>query len=320
MALPKSVQRQLDEANVAEAAIAQELANAPQVLTDPSQLNSANDAPSAPQQLIDQPNPSNPAPQPTEDWQQKYKSLQGMFAQKTGELQAQSKVYESQMANMQAQLAALQQTRTQEEVKERKAADPKDIENFGADMVEMVQRYAERMFQDVAGQFGQKASEMDARISALEQQVTGVSNRTEFTLEQQFYAALNGLVPDWEKVNKDTRWLEWLAETDPVYGAQRQMALDVARKNLDAQRVANVFNAFKAAYPAKVQDSLANQVAPNGAASPAPIAPASKPIVSARLVEKFYSDVSKGRYVGREAEAARAELEINQAAAEGRIR
>jgi hypothetical protein len=321
MALPKSVQRQLDQANQAEAAIALEMQNAPQVLTDPSQLAApANDPVSAP------PQPAEPvqAPATADDpnsptWQQRFKSLQGMFAQKTGELQAQSKVYESQMASLQTQLAALQQAKMQEP-SPKKDADPKDIENFGSDMIEMVQRYAERMFQSVATQLDTKVAAMDSRIGALEQQVTGVSNRTEITLEQQFYASLGGLVPDWEKINKDQRWLEWLAEVDPVYGAQRQAALDLARTNLDAQRVANVFNAFKAAHPVKVQDSLANQVAPNGAATVAPTAAAQRPILSAKLIEKFYSEVAKGRYVGREAEAARTEAEINQAAAEGRIR
>jgi hypothetical protein len=142
------------------------------------------------------------------------------------------------------------------------------------------------------------------------------------TLEQQFYAALKGLVPDWEQVNTNDNWLQWLAETDPVYGMPRQAALDNGRKNLDVQRVANVFNAFKAAHPVKQQDSLASQVAPTTVASPAPVTPVAtqKPILAAKFIEKFYSDQAKGRYVGREAEMNRLEAEINQAAAEGRIR
>ena len=317
-ALPKAIQRQVEQAAAAEAAIAQQVAQPSEVvMTDPSQLAPANDSPSEPQSA--QPQPVAPQP-PAEDWQQKYKSLFGRFAKDTSELQAQNKQYESQMTAMQRQLDTLMQTRKQDEVKEHKAADPKDVENFGADLIEMVQRYAERVFQSMSDQFGTKANELDGRLKALETQVTGVSDRTNNTLEQQFYATLNTLVPDWEQVNQDPRWLAWLGEEDPVYGANRQVALDHAHKGMDVQRVASVFKAFKAAHPVKPRSSLENQVAPNGASAPSPQAPGARPVLASKFVEKFYNDLAKGRYAGNEAEANRIESEINLAAAEGRIR
>ncbi len=314
--LPKAIQREVDQAEAAQAALAQQAQqSAETVVSDPSQLASANDSPGAQEQHI------APAPPPAvEDWQQKYRSLQGMFAQKTGELQAQNKAYESQMTQMQRQLDALAQSRKQEEVKEKTAADPSDVENFGADLVGMVQRYAERVFRAMSEQFSSQAAALDSRVSALEQQVRGVSTRTEATIEQQFYATLGALVPEWERVNQDPRWLSWLGETDPVYGATRQVALDAAHQAYDAQRVANVFRAFTSTLPTKASNSLANQVAPNGAAAAAPSGPAAKQILSAKFVEKFYNDMAKGKYNGREAEAQRIEAEINQAAGEGRIR
>jgi hypothetical protein len=106
-----------------------------------------------------------------------------------------------------------------------------------------------------------------------------------------------------------------------VYGATRQAALDAAYQALDAQRAANVFMAFKATLPAtRPAGSLANQVAPNGAAAAAPVAAGAKQLISSKFVEKFYNDLAKGKYSGRDAEAARIEGEINAAAAEGRIR
>lgn len=320
MALPKAIQKQVDEAAAVETALAQQQAQAAEALvTDASQLLASTDAPVAPPAPAEIP-PQTPPAAATEDWQQKYRSLQGMFAQKTSELQTQVRSYESQMAQLQKQLDVLMQARQKEEAKEKAAADPKDVENFGADMVEMVQRYAERVYQGMASQFGAKAADLDKRIGALEQQVTGVATKTNVTLEQQFYATLKSLVPDWEEVNQEQRWLTWLAETDPVYGAPRQAALDAAHQQMDAQRVANVFKAFKAAQPPKAQSALANQVAPNGAAASVPTAAAPKPVISSKFVEKFFTDLAKGRYAGREKEAANIEAEINLAAAEGRIR
>lgn len=316
MALPSAIQRQADEAAAAEAAIANERRAADEVVvTDPSQLQPSNEP-----QVSVQP----PAPQadPEETWEQRYRSLQGLMAKNTGELRAQNKVYESQLAQMQQQIERLMAAKTEQpKPQEKPQIDPKDIENFGADMVEMVQRYAERVFQSMSDQFGKAAQALDGRVTALEKAVTGVTTRTEATLEQQFYAALKGAVPDWEQINQDQRWLDWLGEIDPVYGVPRQAALDRGREALDAGRVANIFNTFKASLPQKRQDSLANQVAPNGAATAAP-APVqqTKPIITQKFIEKFYNEYAKGRYAGREEEANRIIAEIDEAAAQGRIR
>jgi hypothetical protein len=318
MALPKAIQRQVDQAAAAEQNL--QLVQAepgPTVVENVAQLLQAPPAESA--NPLTAPAPATP-PAPSEDWQQKYRSLQGIFAQKTGELQAQVKSYESQLSALQKQVADL--AAHKEAKPARPTADPKDVESFGADMIDMVQRYAEQVFQRLASQFGQKVTEFEGRLAGLEQKVSGVSEKTDNTLEQQFYATLGGLVPDWEQINTDPRWLQWLGTVDPIYGAPRQAALDAAHQRLDAQRVASVFKAFKASLPAGRQDALAQQVAPSGAAGsvPAPAAQQQKSVLSAKSVEKFYRDLAQGKYAGREAEAAKLEAEIDLAAAEGRIR
>jgi hypothetical protein len=317
MSLPKAIQRQVDEAAAAEALIANSQAKQGEfVVTDPSQL------PASQQPLEAAPAPAQPAAPaaPAEDWQQKYRSLQGMFAQQTGELRAQVKAYESRFTDLQAQLEAVSAAQKQT-AKDKAQADPSDVENFGADMVDMVKRYSEQVFQSLADQFGSKLAAVEGRLNAVEEKVTGVSDRTAVTLEQQFYAALEGLVPDWQEINKDQRWLNWLAEVDPVYGADRQAALDQAHQAMDAKRVASVFNAFKAAQPAKAKASLADQVAPSAtyAQAPAQAPGQTKQLFAEKFVAKFYQDLTKGVYAKNPAEAARIEAEINQAAAEGRI-
>lgn len=310
MALPKAVQRQVEAAD----AIVQTLQEpAPVAPVEPP----VAPAVTPPAESASQP----PAPQaPTEDWQQKYRSLQGIFAQKVAELQSQNRTYESQMSDLQRQMKELA-SRTERPQEQRQAADPKDVETFGADMIEMVQRYAEQVFRQLAEQFSNTAAGLESRVAAIEEKVQGVATKTDTTLEQQFYTTLNQLVPDWEAINSDQRWLQWLAEVDPIYGVTRQVALDTAHKTLNAQRVAGIFSAFKATHPSRKQDSLANQVAPSGAAAQTPTpAQSSKPFISAKSVEKFYKDLALNRYEGREAEAAAMEAEINLAASEGRIR
>lgn len=310
MALPQAVERALAEADAAQAALTGQVAGAAEnVVDDPSQLQSANDDPSASQAPTPAP---APAPAPQEDWQQKYRSLQGMFAQKTGELQGQVKLYESRLAAMQQQLDAL--THKDAEPAKKAAIDPKDVENFGADLVDMVQR--------VAAQFSGKNADLEARIVALEKMVTGVSQKADSTLEQQFYGTLEAMVPNWQQINADQKWLDWLGEIDPVYGVPRQAALDVAFKALDAKRVAVIFKKFVAENPPPKAESLANQVAPSTAAAPTKVRPAApaKQTLSSKFVNDFYRDLTRGKYANNPEEAKRIEAEIDSAAREGRIR
>lgn len=310
MNLPKSIQRQADEAAAAQAAIAAAVNPQPQ------------DAPQPPAPPVDPTPAPAPQPAPASDtaWEQRYRTLQGIMAKETSGLRAQVVGYESQLAEVKQQLTALMSSR-QAETKQAPAVDPKDVEAFGSDMLEMVQRYAERVFQNMATQLDSKLAGVESRLKKLEGDVTGVDARATASLEQTFYATLKKLVPDYEAVNASEPWLRWLGEIDPVYGVPRQAALDAAFERLDAERVANVFKAHKASLPPSPSAGLEQMVAPNGVAPnhAAPQPPAAVRPVAAKFVEKFYNDVAKGRYAGREDEVARIEAEIQTAAAAGLI-
>lgn len=317
--LPKAIQREVDAANQLQQAVLTPLED---TVVEVVAENPAPPPAESVQPPATPPAPPAPPQPPAVDWEQKFKSLQGLFAQRTSELTAQNKQYESQLNALQRQVQELAQARVEPPKAEKPQADPKDVENFGADMVEMVQRYAENVFRAMSSQFSGKAAALEARIAEVEKTVNGVSQKADDTLERQYWDGLKQAVPDWEQINEDPRWLAWLGEVDPVYGVPRQMALDNAQKALNVRQTAAVFNAFKATLPAPARaESLATQVAPSSAApvaqAPAPAAPK---IYSAKAVEKFYKDFALGKYQGREAEAERLMAEIDRAAAEGRIR
>lgn len=320
MALPQAIQRLEDEANAITQQLQTQAPDAEPVVTDASQLIPANEAPEAPP-----PAPTQPAPtaESADNYEHKFKTLQGKYNAEVPRLTRALQEAERKMQALQQQMDELRtKTETKQvETEAKPTADPKDIENFGADLVDMVNRQAQSVYSTLVAQLNKQVSSFDERIKALEQQVTGVSQKADTTLEQQFYAVLTGLVPDWEQINTDERWLAWLAEIDPVYGAPRQAALNAAHQALDPRRVANVFNAFKATLPTKkAADSLSAQVAPSGAASSVPTAAPAKPILSSKFIENFYNDVARGRFSGREAEMQRLEAEISTAVAEGRVR
>lgn len=312
--LPKAIQRQADEAAAAQAAFEQSQVPPAGMIEDTSQL--------APPQPAAQPVPPQaPAPAPEADWKHKYETLQGLFNQRTAQAQAKTLALESQLTELQRQVAAVAEAQTKKP-EAPAVMDPKDVEAFGADMLEMVKRYAEQTFHSLGAKFDAKVQEFDGRLNVLEGKVTGVDARTTETMERTFYATLEKLVPDYEAINASPRWLQWLGEMDPVYGVPRQAALDAAFQRLDAERTAAVFKAYKATIPPSPSAGLENQVAPSGAASaPAPaINPAQGQIISSKFVEKFYGDLAKGKYAGREDEANRIAAEIDNAARDGRIR
>lgn len=320
--LPKSIQRQLDEANALEA---QQAAPAQQeVVDDVSQFQAAPaqqpaPAPAAP--------PAEPPAPPAEDWQQKYRTVQGRYQAEVPELRAQNRRMESELAAAREQLAALgaavQKLQNPPAEPAQSKADPRDEQVFGADMVEMVNRYAQRTFAAAQQRIDQVVSGFEQRIAALEQNVSGVSQRTEKTMESQFYATLEQLVPDWRAVNVTPEWLEWLGTVDEVYNVPRQTALDVAFERRDAPRVAAVFKQFTKSKPAKAAtETMSTLVSPSegggGPVTPPPQQQA-KPMFSQKAVQQFYMDVARGRYRDRDAERVRLETEIDTAAREGRI-
>ena len=328
MALPPRVQAELDAAEAQLAALNQP---APAVDTDAHEAEPVvNDdatatapvaaaAPIAPEpQPAPAPAPSTPqaAPASEETWEHRYRTLQGMRRAEMDQFRQREAAMQQQMDGLARQLEELR--KPSQPPAPASADTAKDAEVFGSDLVEMVQRV-------VHGSFGAIAQQFDARLTAMEQRLNGTTSAVAQTADQVFTSQLAALVPDYEQVNADDRFLAWLAEVDPVYGVPRQAALTNAADARDALRVANVFKAFKATLtpapaPAPTPASELNrQVAPRSGAS-APAAPAAKPYFSAAEVNAFYRDVQRGVYRGREDEMLQREAAFNDALAEGRIR
>ena len=141
----------------------------------------------------------------------------------------------------------------------------RDVEAFGDDLVEMVERRAREIAKAMVAQ---KETEFAQVVNALQQQLGNVNSGVAQTKEDLFYAALDRAVPDWQAVNQDAAFLRWLGEEDGVSGVSRQAVLTVAENQLDAARVATVFRAFLStrSSPAKpAQDKtrdLQRQVSP----------------------------------------------------------
>jgi len=313
--LPKRIQAQLEQADAILSA-----ANTAQA--EPVNVAPVEPTP-APVEPVEPPVAQAPAPTPApqgdpeEKWEARYKTLQGMHNRNMEDMKSRLRAIEQQNEQLAAQLTA------QKEAPVSPASpDPKYADVFGQDLVEMVQRVAESMF-------GAAAKQIDDRLAAVEQKLTGTTKAVAQTAEDVFLARLKEAVPDYVEINGNQDFLDWLAEIDEVYGVPRQSALTSAAEALDVVRVAKVFKAFKAmsapvaptqvAAPVRnTASELERQIAPSTVAS-APVQGSQPMIFRVADVQGFYRDVERGKYRGREQEAAAIEARINSALAEGRI-
>lgn len=315
MALPPAIQAQVEAADAALAAM-NKPAEAPQIPVEPL----TPDQPQA-KEVEPQPQAAAPAPaQPQVDpWEHKYKTLQGRYNSDVPKLQTQVSELKSQLEMAIAKLNEVAKPQAPQEKKP--VADPQDVEAFGQDLVDMVQRVAERMFGGAAHEIQRQAAQFEQRLAQLEGALKGTTETVAMTAEQSFFDRLTKLVPNWEEVNANQAFLDWLAEIDPVYGQPRQAALNVAQQSLNSERAANVFKAFLATLPQSPKPNpVDKQVSPKAAASSAPTGTDNKPIYTQAQIKAFYDDVARGLYRGRQQEAQQIEAKINAAIAEGRVR
>lgn len=318
--LPKRIQAQLEQADAMLSA-----ANTAQA--EPVNVAPVEPTP-APVEPVEPPVAQAPAPTPApqgdpeEKWEARYKTLQGMHNRNMEDMKTRLRAIEQQNEQLAAQLSA-QKTAPVPSA----SPDPKYADVFGQDLVEMVQRVAENMF-------GAAAKQIDDRLAAVEQKLTGTTKAVAQTAEDVFLARLKEAVPDYVEINGNQDFLDWLAEIDEVYGVPRQSALTSAAEALDVVRVANVFKAFKglsAKAPAptpvpptptppvrNTASELERQIAPSTVAS-APVPTNQQQAFRVADVQTFYNDVRLGKYRGREQDAAAIEARINTALAEGRI-
>lgn len=320
MALPKAIQAQVERAEAALAAYATPVEAQPVVPEPIVAVASPSETP--PPAPVPQPAPT-PPPVSEDTWEHKFKSLQGLFNKEVPSLQGQVKDLNRRLDQTLNALESAKAAPPKPPETPTATVDPKDVENFGADLMDMVNRVAEQRFGGALQAVETRFSEVQRLLTSMEQRLEGTSQTVAVSAEQMFFDKLAKQVPTWEAINADPAFLAWLADSDPVYGVPRQQALDQARQQLDVDRIVKVFRAFAPAVPSEapvVRNSVDRQVSPKAGAANATPTVATPPMYSQKQVTDFYNDVARGKFRGREAEQAAIEQSVNTAIAEGRVR
>ena len=268
---------------------------------------------------------------PREDFVQKYKTLQGMYNAEVPRLHSQNRELNSrvqQMEQLLATISAQPATAQTTAVESQPYVTEDDRENYG-DSIEVMRRVSREELSTVTQKMSQIERMLQQFQSSVVPQVQNLTHRQAMTAEQQFWSGLTDLVPSWRDVNNDSEFQSWLLQIDPFTGVTRQTILEDAQKNLDVRRVGNFFNTWleitgQASAAQNTQrkspaSELEKQVAPGRSRGTSTPTGSTAKTYSPADIQKFFEDVRKGKYKGREAERDRIERDIFSAQKDGRI-
>jgi hypothetical protein len=311
MALPRQVEAQLKELE----AIEKQLNGAQEQTTEPASAEPTpqpQPAPAAPQPEVT-PKPAA-SEVPEETWQQKYRTLKGMYDAEVPRLHAQVKELNQRMEQLQ-RAAEAPKTEPQPRTQEKLVTDA-DVQAFGEDLIEVQRKVA----REVAQEFRADLEAMKAENAQLRAQLQTTSAQV---VESSFEQKLNQLVPDFATVNADPKWIAWLNEIDLMIRAPRKTVAQDAFARGDAEGVAYYVDLFKqtqvAAEPTKRKSSeLELQVQPKRNA-PAAAASQAGRTYSTADIDRMFQQVRQLGAAGKLEDARKLEAEIDSAYMEGRV-
>ena len=321
MALPRQVEAQLRELEQIEKQIAESQNPAP-ANPEPESVDKSSAESPTPEPVVQQQAPVETKPEPTEPaiaeetWQSRYIALKGKYDAEVPRLHADVRELKAQVDNLR-KAAETKPVETKKPTVAEKLVTDADVEAFGSDLIEVQRKVA----REVAAEFRDELDAMRAENEKLREQLTSTGTQvSEASFEQRLYR----MVPDFEAVNADPKWIAWLNEVDPLLRAPRSTVAQQAFNRGDAEGVAHYVAMFKQSVKpveptADKTEELERQLQPNrGAASTPPTSQKGKVYTNADI-EKMFRKATDLGIKGRSDEAKKLEAEIDAAFMEGRV-
>jgi hypothetical protein len=323
MALPKQVEAQLRELEQIEKQIAESQNPAP---ANPEPAEDPPAETSTPEPTKIEPKPVDPKPEPTEPtiaeetWQSRYIALKGKYDAEVPRLHADVREFKAQLEKLQKTLET-QPVDTKKPAAVEKLVTDADVEAFGSDLIEVQRKVA----REVAAEFRGELDAIRAENEKLREQLNMTGTQVS---EASFEQRLHRLVPDFDAVNVDPKWIEWLNEVDPLLRGPRMSVAQEAFNRGDAEGIAHYVSLFKAtlapAAPAEPKpskaDELARQVQPNRSAPSATPASQQGKVYTDSDIQKMFRRAIEMSAKGQNDEARKLEAEIDSAYREGRVK
>lgn len=262
--------------------------------------------PQLPAESIETPAPQPPTdstPPQEESWEHRFKVLQGKYNAEVPRFAHENKDLKGRLQSLEDQLEEMKNAKPPELL-----VKPEEIEQYGEGLIDVARRVAR-----------EELASKDAVIAKLRSEIDSVKSVQSHVVQDSFFRSLTEMVPDWEALNADTNFLNWLDEVDDLTGETRQALLGRAEQSRDPVRAAKFFNTYKKmsqTWAAKSAASLEQQIVPS--TNQAPSTPQAKKIWTRAEITNFYDRVRRGSI--SDADAIAIEADIASASVEGRIR
>lgn len=323
MALPAAVQKQVEEAEALQQQLyseSQEPASAEQPVSEEAEAPVAE-----PSNVVELPRNAEPQPvetpkasEPKDDtayWKKRFDTVQGVLNAEVPKLNAQLKEQNHQIQQLLAQLDAKKSVSEPEQ----SAVTSKDVEEYGADLIDMVKRVSHDA---VSTAVATAVAEFHREFGSVRAEVGQMQERAVQSESDKFWGSVMSLIPDWTTIDSDPSWIEFL-DTTPEFAEDtyRELASKAIAKG-DAHKIAKLVSLWRGPSPQStpkpdMQAELQRQVTPSVSKSSSNTPQSAK--IWSRAEYEAAMDPRNVQRLGQK-EADRLEADANSAVDEGRVR
>ena len=334
MALPKQVQKQLDEVEELEKQLeaqGEEVEAKPEVKkkktskkakAEDTEVEVTDDEPIEEPVAVEATPADDSKEEVSESFKQKYATLRGKYDAEVPRLHQQVKELTDQMNAIREEAEAAKKVEAEKPKEKVSYVTDADREEYGDDLIDFQRRVAKEASQEYEDRFEQQAKV----IEQLQQQISNTGNQVG---EVGFSQKLNALVPGFDQLDNDERWVAWLNEYDPMTRGPRRDQAQSAFNSGDAEAVAHYVGLFRESINEPVangksdrQTELEKQVTPSRSASTVTNKSSSKDsrVYSEKELNNAWTKIRTLNTQGKYDDAEKLEAELTAAYMEGRVK
>jgi len=333
MALPKQVQKQLDEVEELEKQLeaqGEEVEAKPEVKkkktskkakAKDTEVEVTDDEPIEEPVAVEATPADDSIEEVSESFKQKYATLRGKYDAEVPRLHQQVKELTDQMNAIREEAQAAKKAEAEKPKEKVSYVTDADREEYGDDLIDFQRRVAKEVSQDYEERFEQQSrviQDLQSKISNTDSQVGEVG----------FTQKLNALVPGFDQLDNDERWVAWLNEIDPMTRGPRRDQAQAAFNSGDAEAVAHYVSLFRGSVEPVAngksdrQTELEKQVTPSRSASTVTNKSSSKnsKVYSERELNNAWTKIRTLNTQGKYDDAEKLEAELTAAYMEGRVK
>lgn len=333
MALPKQVQKQLDEVEELEKQLeaqGEETKAKPEVKkkktskkakAKDTEVEVTDDEPIEEPVAVEATPADDSIEEVSESFKQKYATLRGKYDAEVPRLHQQVKELTDQMNAIREEAQAAKKAEAEKPKEKVSYVTDADREEYGDDLIDFQRRVAKEVSQDYEERFEQQSrviQDLQSKISNTDNQVGEVG----------FTQKLNALVPGFDQLDSDERWVAWLNEIDPMTRGPRRDQAQAAFNSGDAEAVAHYVSLFRGSVEPVAngksdrQTELEKQVTPSRSASTVASKSSnnSSKIYSEKELDRGWTKIRDLNSQGKYDDAEKLEAELTVAYMEGRVK